>query len=85
MLNGLLNQVQVTWRLMKDPRVPGWTKAIPVLGILYVISPFDFIPDFALGLGQLDDIGIMLASMRLFETLAPEMVVKEHRRQVGRK
>jgi uncharacterized membrane protein YkvA (DUF1232 family) len=84
MFQGFLNQIQTTFRLLRDPRVPVWQKAIPVLAVLYVISPFDFVPDLVPGLGQLDDIGIILAAMRLFETMAPEKIVNEHKRQVVR-
>lgn len=69
---------------MRDPRVPIWTKAVPVLALLYVISPIDFLPDLVPGLGQLDDIGIALAAMRLFESLAPADVVGEIRGRVRR-
>lgn len=49
------------WPLMRDPRIPFWAKAaIPALAAAYVISPVDLIPDFLLGAGQLDDIGVML-------------------------
>jgi uncharacterized membrane protein YkvA (DUF1232 family) len=84
MFNGLLNQFRVTLRLFRDPRVPMWKKAVPVLALLYVISPFDFMPDLIPGLGQLDDIGILLAGMRLFEMISPEAVVAQQRRTVER-
>lgn len=49
------------WPLMRDPRIPFWAKAaIPAAAAAYVISPVDFIPDFLVGAGQLDDIGVML-------------------------
>jgi uncharacterized membrane protein YkvA (DUF1232 family) len=49
------------WPLLRDPRIPLWAKAaIPALAAAYVISPVDLIPDFLLGAGQLDDIGVML-------------------------
>lgn len=79
MIQGLLNQVQLTWRLMFDARVPAWQKAIVIVPIVYVLSPFDFIPDFILGLGQLDDITLVFAAMRLFESVVPEAIVQEHR------
>ena len=84
MMTGLLNQFRVTMRLFRDPRVPMWKKAVPVLALLYIISPVDFIPDLIPGLGQLDDIGIMLAAMRLFEMISPEAVVIQQRRDVER-
>lgn len=49
------------WPLMRDPRIPFWAKAaIPAAAAVYVISPIDAIPDFLVGAGQLDDIGVML-------------------------
>lgn len=32
-----------------------------LLAIIYVLSPFDFIPDALLGLGQLDDAAVVIA------------------------
>lgn len=76
------DRVQLAWRLFKDPRVPVWQKAIPVLIIAYVLSPLDLIPDLIVGLGQLDDITIVLGGLRLFESVAPKAVVEEHRRMI---
>jgi uncharacterized membrane protein YkvA (DUF1232 family) len=46
---------------MRDPRIPFWAKAaIPAAAAAYVISPVDVIPDFLVGIGQLDDIGVIL-------------------------
>ncbi len=47
--------------LLRDPKIPFWAKAaIPALAAVYVISPIDLIPDFILGVGQIDDIGVIL-------------------------
>lgn len=81
MIKGVIDQFQLTLALMRDPRVPVWTKAIPVLAVLYIISPFDFVPDLVPGLGQLDDLGIALAAMRLFESLSPDAVVRSYRKR----
>lgn len=49
------------WPLMRDPKIPFWAKAaIPAMAAAYVISPIDLIPDFLLGAGQIDDIGVIL-------------------------
>lgn len=46
---------------MRDPKIPFWAKAaIPAVAAAYVISPVDLIPDFLVGVGQLDDIGVIL-------------------------
>jgi uncharacterized membrane protein YkvA (DUF1232 family) len=78
-LQALIDQVRLTWRLMRDPRVPVYLKVLPFLGFIYVISPLDFIPDMIIGLGQLDDLGVILIGMKMFETLAPAHLVEEHR------
>ena len=84
MVRGVFDQFVLTWKLLRDPRVPMMVKGIPVLALLYIMSPLDIIPDFFPGLGQLDDIGILIAAMRLFESLAPEMVVADYRRELTR-
>jgi uncharacterized membrane protein YkvA (DUF1232 family) len=85
MIRAIFEQIELTWRLLNDPRVPLLSKAIPVGALLYVLSPFDLLPDFLIGIGQLDDLGVLLAAMRLFEASAPEAVVSEHRAEMKRK
>jgi uncharacterized membrane protein YkvA (DUF1232 family) len=76
----ILERGRLVFRLMQDERVPTWLKiGVPLVVALYFISPIDLIPDFILGLGQLDDIGVILLGMALFIRLAPQVVVDEHR------
>jgi uncharacterized membrane protein YkvA (DUF1232 family) len=78
-ISGILFQLRLTWRLIRDPRVPGALKLlIPGLVALYTVAPVDVVPDFLLGLGQLDDLSIILAALALFSRLAPRSVVQEH-------
>jgi uncharacterized membrane protein YkvA (DUF1232 family) len=85
MLRALIDQVRLTWALLRDPRVPIWAKAIPVVGILYVLSPLDFIPDVLPILGQLDDLAIVLGGMRLFASMVPQDIVEEHLAEIAGK
>ena len=78
-----MRQARLAWRLFWDQRVPLWTKLIPPAALAYVISPIDIIPDVALGLGQLDDIAVMLLGVKLFIELAPPEVVREHLLALG--
>ena len=56
-----IKSLSALWPLMRDPRIPFWAKAaIPAAAAAYVISPVDLIPDFLIGVGQLDDIGVIL-------------------------
>jgi uncharacterized membrane protein YkvA (DUF1232 family) len=80
LIGRIVDQFQLAWRLLTDPRVPVMLKVmIPALVALYVFSPIDIVPDFLLGLGQLDDLGVLLAALALFARLAPKAVVDEHR------
>jgi uncharacterized membrane protein YkvA (DUF1232 family) len=79
LLGGLFKQVRLGWRLFRDSRVPGWVKAIPWIGLLYLLSPIDLIPDFAFpGLGEVDDIVVLLVALKAFVDLSPPGVVREH-------
>jgi uncharacterized membrane protein YkvA (DUF1232 family) len=80
MFKAFILQVRLTWRLLRDPRVPLWAKAIPMLPLVYVVSPIDVIPDIIPILGQLDDLTLIIAGMRAFEALVPEDIVLEHKR-----
>jgi uncharacterized membrane protein YkvA (DUF1232 family) len=78
-LNAFWLSLRITWRLIQDSRVPIWTKAIPILTVLYILSPLDVIPDFLLIIGQIDDVFLLTAGLQLFERLAPFEIVEEHR------
>ena len=79
-LRDFFSQFQLAWRLLLDRRVPLLTKIIPLLTVLYVISPIDLIPDVALGFGQLDDLAIFLIGLRLFVDVCPPALVEETKR-----
>ena len=66
-------------RLFFNPNVPAWTKLVPLAALLYVIFPMDFLPDLIPGLGQLDDLGILLVALWAFVQLCPVGVVRDLR------
>jgi uncharacterized membrane protein YkvA (DUF1232 family) len=78
-----VRQIRLVWRLLRDGRVSPWTKLLIPLTVAYLIFPLDFIPDFIPGLGQLDDLGIILLGLWLFVSLAPKAVVQEHVRHMN--
>jgi len=75
----LWRDVRLAWNLARDPRVPFRTKAIPLLAVAYIVSPFDIVPGFIPLVGQLDDFAILLLGIRAFIHFAPQPVVQEHR------
>jgi uncharacterized membrane protein YkvA (DUF1232 family) len=74
-----IKQFRLTIRMLNDPRVSYATKAIPLVVLLYVLSPVDLIPDMIPLVGLIDDVAILLAGMRLFEAFVPDYIVYEHR------
>jgi uncharacterized membrane protein YkvA (DUF1232 family) len=74
----LARNVRLAWRLLRDNRVALWIKAIIPVTIVYLISPIDIIPDALLGLGQLDDLAVILLGFKAFIDLCPPEIVKEH-------
>jgi uncharacterized membrane protein YkvA (DUF1232 family) len=80
----LLENGRLVLRLLQDNRVPTWLKVgIPLIVAVYFLSPIDLIPDFIIGPGQLDDLGVVLLGMNLLVKLAPQSVVDEHKRALG--
>ena len=83
MLTHLPSFAKLFSRLIKDPRVSASPKLI-VAGILaYVILPTDLLPDFLIGVGQLDDLAVILGGLKLFLRLCPAEVVQEHLKTIS--
>jgi uncharacterized membrane protein YkvA (DUF1232 family) len=66
-------------RLLRDPRVSLGDKGIALLGLGYVLSPIDLLPEILLGpIGLLDDLFVMAATLsRLLNHVHPD-VVRSH-------
>ena len=77
-LQGVLKRFRLGWRLLCDSRVPVWTKLVPLLSLVYLLWPVDLLPDPFLGLGQLDDLAVVLLLWQLFVRLCPPELVGKH-------
>jgi len=83
LLLNLPKLIKLYWRVFTDRRVSLLPKAILVAGIAYFVIPIDLIPDFPLiGLGQIDDLVVLVLALRGFIALAPRTVVEEHVRLI---
>ena len=78
----LYQQARLIYALMRDPEVPIYLKFIPFGALAYLLMPLDLIPDLALGLGQLDDLTVILVMARVFIEMVPDALVKKHRDQI---
>ena len=81
-LADIIRQIRLAWKLFFDPRVPLWLKTIVPASLIYLISPVDLIPDVALGLGQLDDLAVLIIGVKLFIELCPPEIVREHMQEL---
>jgi uncharacterized membrane protein YkvA (DUF1232 family) len=66
-------------RLLRDDRVPLGSKCIALLGVGYILSPIDLLPEALLGpIGLVDDLLIVGAALsRLLNDVHPD-VVRSH-------
>ena len=83
LLTRLFRDVWLALRLTFDRRVNGTTKLIPLLVIVYILSPIDLVPDLLLPFGIVDDLSAFVLGLQLFIHNAPRDVVNEYR--TGRK
>jgi len=83
LLAHLPHLLRLYWRVFTDRRVSLLPKLVLVAGLLYFVIPLDLIPDFPLvGLGQTDDIIVLILTSRMFIAMAPRSVVEEHVRLI---
>jgi uncharacterized membrane protein YkvA (DUF1232 family) len=74
----LWQQAKLVVQLMLDRNVPIYLKLLPAAAVAYLLFPFDFLPDVVPGIGQLDDITILLIGAKVFIELAPSDVVARY-------
>jgi len=70
----LWHSLSNAWKALCDPNVALWKKGIPILCIVYLIWPMDLINDLIPGLGQIDDLALIIAGLKLFIQLAVDEV-----------
>jgi uncharacterized membrane protein YkvA (DUF1232 family) len=81
-LRHLPSFAKLYWRLFRDRRVSVLPKALLVLIGVYLLSPFDVLPEFLPIVGTMDDVAVLLAGLWLFVRLCPPAVVREQVRSI---
>ena len=64
--------------LLKDPRVPRGPKIVLWIGIVWLISPIDLLPEFLPVIGPLDDAVVAALVLRHLVHRAGAGIVREH-------
>ena len=77
--------LKLAWRLFRDRRVPLYLKALPLLGLLYILLPRDLMPDILPVVGQVDDLLVAAALLLAFVLLALRAVALDTARRAGRR
>ena len=68
----MINQIKLIISLMKDKRVHHLVKALPVLALVYLVSP-DLVP------GPFDDAVVIPLFMQIFLSIIPDELIDELR------
>lgn len=69
------------WFACRDPRTPGWLKAMAFFVVAYALSPIDLVPDFIPVLGYLDDVILLPVLIWLIVRWLSDDVVRDCRLQ----
>ncbi len=69
---------RLLYRLIFDKRVSSKLKLIPILAILYVLLPTDFLLDALPLIGRIDDIFLLVLGIILFLVMVPKEIVRDH-------
>lgn len=70
-----IEEVAAAYYAMLDPTTPLSARLTLVGALAYFVAPFDFVPDFILAIGFLDDASILLAAISAVRSSIKE----EHR------
>lgn len=77
-LSGIPGFLRLVYRLVRDPRVSRFDRVLFGLTVLYLVVPFDIVPDWLVGLGQLDDLVVVGLALNRLLYRVPEDVLLEH-------
>lgn len=70
------NDLYAAYLAFKNPETPVVSKVLMVASLLYVIFPFDFLPDLIPVLGWLDDIGIATVLIKASTATVPAHIMQ---------
>jgi uncharacterized membrane protein YkvA (DUF1232 family) len=78
----LPKQLRLAYCLMRDPRVPAYTKAAFASGLALIALPVVNLPESIPFIGELDVVALTVIASRLFIAAAPTYVVEEQERLI---
>jgi uncharacterized membrane protein YkvA (DUF1232 family) len=70
--------LRLLWGLITDPRVAMLDKLLVAGAIAYIVSPVDLVPEFIPFLGEVDDVYLLVLSLRRLMENAGRAVMLSH-------
>jgi uncharacterized membrane protein YkvA (DUF1232 family) len=77
-VRALFGAGHLSWRLVRDPRVPLLPKLVLAVGLVLIVSPINWIPNFVPILGQMEDLALLALVLNLFLKSVPSGLRSEH-------
>ena len=77
------SEAKMVWALLRNPATPPAAKLVAILGLVYLVSPIDLIPDFVPILGWLDDGVVLAALLALAYKMLPRELYESLRAKTG--
>jgi uncharacterized membrane protein YkvA (DUF1232 family) len=77
-LRALFGAGRLSWRLVRDPRVPLLPKLILAVGLVLIVSPINWVPNFVPVVGQMEDLALLALMLNLFLKSVPSDLLSEH-------
>lgn len=72
---GLIDSIKFLYSAMVDPRTPIQVKLIAIAALIYLINPFDIIPDVLPGIGFADDAAAITAAVAAISKILLEHAI----------
>ena len=76
-LKFLISNARVMTLLLRHPQTPWHAKVVASCTLAYLFSPVHIIPTFIPMLGQLDQLAVLIAGMKLIRLLMPKPALAE--------
>jgi uncharacterized membrane protein YkvA (DUF1232 family) len=73
----LLRHLGLIYRVLRHPRTPWNARLAAGLAMGYVVSPVQFIPSFIPVIGQLDDVAVILLTVKFVHRWTPSAILAE--------
>jgi uncharacterized membrane protein YkvA (DUF1232 family) len=71
LLTKFRHELRLVWAMLRDARTPATAKIAVLLALIYVLSPFDLVPDVIPILGWLDDGLVAYLLFQMAQRLLP--------------